>query len=229
MEFKNKNIEINSIIKDIRSHYEFRRISPCLDDNMYPTANRMFSSMAEAICGKPYDTTETADIINRLVHWVYNTSVDGIDCNKGFLLRGETGRGKTLLMYALKEFLQYEAHWYTVGGKRYRLELEIVSARKIAFDYAQQSEESIINKYSYRVPCLCIDDLGSEPLLTSNYGNKCSVVSEILANREQGRLLTFATTNLPSLGDCYDDRIISRMHTLFNSQTLSHETDYRTL
>lgn len=229
MESINSNLEVSNILKNIRAHYEFRRISPVLESKMYPKANCLFVEMASAICGKDYDTTYTAEIINRLVRWVYNSPIDGIDCNKGFLLRGETGRGKTLLMYALKEFLQYEAHRYEVGGKRYRIDLEIVSARNIAREYAQQSEESIINKYSYRVPCLCIDDLGSEPMLTSNYGNKCSVVSEILANREQGRLLTFATTNLPSLGEFYDDRILSRMHTLFNSQTLSHKTDYRTL
>lgn len=220
------NVDIDNIIKDIKSRYQLRRISPFLEEQIYPVANRIFVDMASAICGKPYDTSETATIINRLVHWTYNASIDGIDCNKGFLLRGETGRGKTLLMYALKEFLQYEAHWYFIGGKRYRIDLNIVSARNIAFEYAQQGEENIIEKYS-RMPCLCLDDLGSEPPLSSNFGNKCSVASEIIANRVESKLITFATTNVPKLSDCYDDRILSRMYSIFNSQTLSHKIDYR--
>ncbi len=217
---------LNEIIGDIKSRYELRRVSSFLEPNKYPTAINLFVSMASAVCGKEYDQTHTADIINKLVHWTYDTSVDEIDCRKGFLIRGETGRGKTLLMYALKEFVQYDSNWYIVGGKRYRLELSIASARNIAFEYAQQSEGSVIAKYS-RIPCLCIDDLGSEPMLSSNYGNKCSVVSEILANRAETKLLTFATTNVARLSECYDDRIISRMYSLFNSVNLSHETDYR--
>ncbi len=219
---------LNEIIGDIRSRYELKRISSYLQPDKYDTANSLFASMASAICGKDYDCRNTASIINKLVHWTYNTSVDDIDCTKGFLIRGETGRGKTLLMYAMKEFLQYDSHWYIVGGKRYRLEMSIASARNIAFEYAQQSEENVIARYS-RIPLLCIDDLGSEPMLSSNYGNKCSVVSEILANRAETKLLTFATTNVARLSECYDDRIISRMHSLFNSVNLSHETDYRKL
>lgn len=221
------NVDFENILKDIKSRYQWRRISPILEEASYKTANDLFIKTASLVGRQPYDSTATSEIINRLVHWTYNTSIDGIDCNKGFLLRGNTGRGKTLLMLALQEFLKFEEHYYIVGKHQYRINLTIVSARDIAFQYNNmQGDADIIGRYA-KEPCLCIDDIGSEPQLSSNYGNKCSVVSEILERRDRDRLLTFATTNLPKLEERYDDRIMSRMHSLFNSYKLSHDTDFR--
>lgn len=220
------NANFNTILDDIRGRYELQRIDDKLNPEAYATAQIVFTKIAGAICGKPYDTTQTAGIIKQLVHWSYNDSINGIDCKKGILLRGDTGRGKTLLMYALREFLQIDSHKYKIGGKEYGLALNIVSARNIAFEYAQQSDCDVIAKYSH-IACLCIDDLGAEPMLSSNWGNKCSVVSEILANRCEKKLITFATTNVNKLSEKYDDRIVSRLFEQFNSITLQHDKDYR--
>ena len=220
------NAIFDNFIEEIKARYELRRTDPHLAPEQFASANAYFVKIAAAICGKTYDITETAKTINRLVHWAYNESIDDIDCKKGFLLRGETGRGKTLLMYALREFLKVHQHTYKIGDRNCGMSMCIVSARNIAFEYAQQSDEDVIAKYSRNV-CLCIDDLGSEPMLSSNWGNKCSVVSEILANRAESKLITFATTNVSKLSECYDDRIVSRLYSIFNSETLQHDKDYR--
>lgn len=217
------------VLNEIRMHIIPRRKDAILDEQGHVNLCTLMVRIMEQLSGKPYDYRYTKNAIKRLVDWSYGVSRDGDDVLKGYLLRGQTGRGKTLLVRALIEMLRTvepDKHLYTVNGKVYGFMMNMASAREIAFEYT--TNVNTIEKYS-SMAMLCIDDIGAEPMSNSNFGNKCSVVTEILCNRADRKLITFATTNVAKLADIYDDRVISRMNSLFNVITLDHDIDYRKL
>lgn len=173
-----------------------------------------------------FKSKQVKEIIEFILQWSF-CSGNVIDFKKGFLIKGNTGRGKTFLFKAWIYFLkQYEIR-FQHNGVNYLLSPQIHHAKKIAGEYQSPSGGySIIEKYS-KLNCLCIDDIGTEPENSGNYGNKINVIVEIINNREEAGLLTFGTSNVADLTKIYDDRTISRMSKLFNIKTLNHNIDFR--
>ena len=142
----------------------------------------------------------------------------GIDLNKGILLSGPIGCGKTTLMLLINSFFP--------APKQFQMK----SARELSFDFERQGYQ-LINKYGKSVPhvvggkfksgIFCFDDLGIEQV-QKFYGNPCNVMAEILLSRHellhQRKILTHATTNLSAseLEAHYGNRVRSRMRELFN-------------
>ncbi|MGL1885501.1 MAG: ATPase [Reichenbachiella sp.] len=141
-----------------------------------------------------------------------------IDHEKGLLITGPIGCGKTTLMNLFRYITaKYSPH-------------VMVSCRKVSFQFIQEGY-GVIQKYS---DCAfrkgkeeldpithCFDDLGLENNL-KYYGNDCNVMSEILLSRyehfiETG-MLTHITTNLNSteIEKLYGNRVRSRMRESFN-------------
>lgn len=131
----------------------------------------------------------------------------GIDPNKGLLLSGPVGCGKTSLMKLLR--------YLTPHYKLY----EVIPCRNIAFAF---------NHIGYRIiedygdgRFYCFDDLGVEPM-GRHFGKDCNVMGEILLSRhelfQKTGLRTHATTNLNAqeLGERYGARVRSRMRQQFN-------------
>lgn len=145
--------------------------------------------------------------------------------NKGLLICGSVGSGKTKLMdvFAINKRQNYE----------------VVSAMELGNLFARKSDEGgfdIIKQFSeVHRPLLpkhednlwqeklglCIDDIGTEEDRV-NYGNKSNVIAEIIAgryaNKMLGREMTHITTNLGPKGieARYGSRIWSRMQEMFN-------------
>jgi len=144
---------------------------------------------------------------------------------KGLLIRGPVGSGKTALMKAIDSLIA------NTGNKN---SFVIVPTRTIERDFIDSGNE-IINYYgknsrsvnSTRV--YCFDDLGLESAEAKFYGNHVKVMAEILLDRYDLGLLTHATTNLAitagdnSLITIYGDRVVSRMHEMFNDIKLFGE------
>lgn len=133
----------------------------------------------------------------------------GIDPDKGLLLSGPVGCGKTSLMKLLRHVVPY-MRWY-----------EVLSCRNIVFGFKHIGYKTIEDYGNSGY--FCFDDLGIEP--TGNfYGKDCNVIGEILLSRydlflqSKGKLKTHATTNLNAkeLEDLYGNRVRSRMRQLFN-------------
>lgn len=138
-----------------------------------------------------------------------------INLNKGILLTGPVGCGKTSLMTLMRAILPHEQRF------------GIKSCREITFDFIKYGYE-IIQRYStnayntnnqpYKT---CFDDLGSESAI-KYYGNECNVMGEILLSRYDhfisNHMITHATTNLSAseLEDYYGNRVRSRMREMFN-------------
>lgn len=139
----------------------------------------------------------------------------GIDPNKGILLTGPVGCGKTSLMKLLRHLTPH------------RRAYKIIPCRNAVFSFnhlGYKTIEDYGNEDFY-----CFDDLGVEPT-GRHYGKDCNVMGEILLSRYDQSLKkqeahnpkihfkTHATTNLNAIEieERYGNRVRSRMRTMFN-------------
>ena len=195
--------------KVIESRYDYNKIIP------------WFRRKASKFIGKEYIISESEKgILFALVAWMLKDDLVAkemnFDLNKGILLSGPIGCGKTTLFKILR-------HCNLPAAK-----YGIVSTRHIVSEFMQSGYE-ILEKYSngnlshdIRTPkAYCFDDLGTET--TSKYfGNDCNVMAEILLTRydlfkEKG-IITHLTTNLSAteIESQYGNRLRSRMREMFN-------------
>lgn len=145
-----------------------------------------------------------------------------LDLNKGIMLSGPIGCGKTSLMQLLKHF--------TTNKNSYHIK----PCREIAFEFAEKGFESL-NRYTKtldhqsRLAAYCFDDLGTENAI-KHYGNQCNVMGEILLSRYdafiQDKTITHITTNLSAseIEKAYGNRLRSRMRAMFNLIGFDRET-----
>ncbi len=136
-----------------------------------------------------------------------NCDLNGIDPNKGLLLSGPVGCGKTSLMKLLKFLVPLQRPYM------------VFPTRNIVFAFNHLGYK-IIEEYGNSL-FFCFDDLGVEPI-GRHYGKDCNVMGEILLSRHElfikHHIKTHATTNLNAqeLEDLYGNRVRSRMRQLFN-------------
>lgn len=130
-----------------------------------------------------------------------------IDPNKGILLSGPVGCGKTSLMKLLRHIVPHIKPY------------EVIPARNITFTFnniGYKTIEEYGNSSFY-----CFDDLGVETT-GRHFGKDCNVMGEILLSRYdlflKRNIKTHATTNLNAqeLEERYGNRVRSRMRQLFN-------------
>lgn len=136
-----------------------------------------------------------------------NCKTLGMDINKGILLSGPVGCGKTSLMKLLRCVVPHQ--------KPYK----IIPSRNIVFGFNHVGYKTIEDYGSTNY--FCFDDLGVEPV-GRHYGKDCNVLGEILLSRYdlflESHIKTHATTNLNAqeLEERYGNRVRSRMRQLFN-------------
>ena len=138
----------------------------------------------------------------------------GINLNKGILLTGPIGCGKTSLMNLMKYLTATEHKFF------------VKPCRDINFEFIQEGYQ-IIHKYSngklYQSEprTYCFDDLGTENNL-KYFGNECNVMAEILLSRYDlfisKKLKTHITTNLSAteIEKHYGNRVRSRLREMVN-------------
>ena len=137
-----------------------------------------------------------------------------INLNKGILLSGPVGCGKTSLMNLMKHLAPTEHKFF------------VKSCRDISFEFIQDGYQ-IIQKYSKgklyesEPKTICFDDLGTENNL-KYYGNECNVMAEILLSRYDiftaKKIQTHITTNLSAseIENIYGNRVRSRLREMIN-------------
>jgi hypothetical protein len=133
-----------------------------------------------------------------------------LNLQKGIMLTGPVGCGKTSLMKLL--------HFFMPQPETYAIK----SCREISFEFIAKGFE-VIHKYSTGESrkAYCFDDLGTEQNL-KYYGNECNVMAEILLNRYDQFIsrgtLSHLTTNLSAseIETFYGNRVRSRMRAMFN-------------
>lgn len=137
-----------------------------------------------------------------------NCKAHGLDLDKGILLNGPVGCGKTSLMTLMKYFA-YSNHNFVLK-----------SSRDIAIEFNDVGYPAI-NKYGKSNKIFCFDDLGIENNI-KHYGNECNTIAEVILCRYDLRIyegvVTHATTNLNAeeLEKLYGNRVRSRLRSMFN-------------
>jgi DNA replication protein DnaC len=130
-----------------------------------------------------------------------------IDPNKGILLSGPVGCGKTSLMKLLRYIIPHLKSY------------EVIPARNITFTFNSVGYKIIENYGNSNF--YCFDDLGVETT-GRHFGKDCNVMGEIILSRYdlflKNNIKTHATTNLNAaeLEEKYGNRVRSRMRQLFN-------------
>lgn len=199
---KKQNMENN-----IKSHYNYSEIITWLE------------TKGVELYGNHFKIHETDyPIVYKLIAYFLRDEPTcfqyGINLNKGILLSGPIGCGKTSLMNLMKYIAQTE-HKFSVKP-----------CRDISFEFIQDGYE-IIHRYSkgklYQSEprTYCFDDLGTENNL-KYYGNECNVMAEILLSRYDlfitKKLQTHSTTNLSAteIEKTYGNRVRSRLREMVN-------------
>jgi energy-coupling factor transporter ATP-binding protein EcfA2 len=157
-------------------------------------------------------------IINKLIAYFLKDEQTcnelNIDLNKGILLTGPIGCGKTTLMNLMKHLAQPNNKF------------SVKPCRDISFEFIQDGyiiihKYSIGKTYQFEPRNYCFDDLGTENNL-KYFGNECNVIAEILLNRYDlfisKKLQTHITTNLSAIEieKNYGNRVRSRLREMVN-------------
>ena len=146
----------------------------------------------------------------------------GLDLNKGILLSGPVGCGKTSIMHLIKPF----------GYARY--DYKIKTTREVSFEFAKYGFEALQpytqkSNQQHRLTGYSFDDLGAEQQI-KHFGNDCNVMAEILISRYEqfieNNTVTHITTNLSAseIEAHYGNRLRSRMRNMFNLIAFDEKT-----
>ncbi len=162
---------------------------------------------------------EDKSIIKKLVAYFlkdeFTCPENNIELQKGILLSGPIGCGKTTLMQLMKYFNNQNQNIYIVK-----------SCRDVSFEFIKDGYDTI-HKYSrnsfynQNPKAYCFDDLGTENNL-KYFGNECNVMAEILLSRYDlfvsRKLVTHLTTNLSAteIENVYGNRVRSGLREMMN-------------
>lgn len=141
--------------------------------------------------------------INDLYYYTTRSPKFSGNLDKGILLAGSIGAGKTLIMNVLCSIIEERTNkiFHRTHAKRIPDLLKITEPGH--FD---------------RRP-MFIDDLGREPLMVNNYGTKELPIIDLMSIRYDFGALTFATTNFDQdkLTEFYGEATIDRFREMFNT------------
>ena len=194
-------------IKTIQSHYSYDEVVKWLENKGVELYGNHFK-------------IQEADypIVYKLIAYFLKDETTcfqyNINLNKGILLSGPIGCGKTSLMNLMKYLAPAENKF------------SVKPCRDISFEFIQDGYE-VIHRYSkgklYQAEprTYCFDDLGTENNI-KYFGNECNVMAEILLSRYDlfiaKKLQTHITTNLSAseIEKNYGSRVRSRLRELCN-------------
>ena len=202
-------------LKENHIHYDFKSILIYLDEK------------GKMLFGKNFKIYEEDEVVlyKLCIYFIRDFEACeklNIDPNKGILISGPVGCGKTSLMKLLRHIVPHHKPY------------EVIPARNITFAFNNigfKTIEDYGNQGFY-----CFDDLGVETT-GRHFGKDCNVMGEILLSRydlfvrtchlERSRgVRTHATTNLNAqeLEERYGNRVRSRMRQLFNLIAFNKES-----
>ena len=164
---------------------------------------------------------ETKENLRRVALWIVNSP------NKGLLLIGSLGNGKTTMLRTLKAFLNGTGNW--VGP--------ICEASSIweaeRYTYLENLEdENVVRSKNLIYHCktdkiLIIDDLGVENEKCKVFGEERCPLEHVLLHRYSSDLTTIISTNLPSLDVIekrYGPRLVDRMYETYDRIVFTAES-----
>lgn len=166
---------------------------------------------------------ENQTVIQELIHYFAQTGQGKLSPNKGIVLAGNVGSGKTLLMETFNVLVRRTQPFYKT------------TARQVAKDYAADGLTALVRylKQFRKTPKglvpvdFLFDDLGAEDN-KKHYGNEANVMAEIIYDRYElftrYATRTHFTTNLTTdeLEEKYGTRAFSRLCQMCNFMVLGN-------
>jgi len=147
---------------------------------------------------------ENKDIINQLFFYLNKSDKFNGDFEKGILLIGAIGSGKTVIMDSFcKVVLNY--------GRKIITKIQALDMVKIA----QEIDSGYNKKPMY------IDDIGKEPIEILHYGSMMRPFEDLLDTRYRNNAITFGTSNLTLDDMKYNKHTKDRIKEMFNIIILS--------
>jgi DNA replication protein DnaC len=202
-------------MENIKSYYNYPEVISWLENKGIELFGNHFKIVEE-------DYPIIYKLIAYFLHDEAACSQFDINPNKGILLSGPVGCGKTALMNLMKSLAKTE-HKFSVKP-----------CRDISFEFIQNGYQ-VIHKYSIGKleqsdpKTICFDDLGIENNL-KYYGNECNVMAEVLLSRYDTyiskKVVTHITTNLSAseIEQHYGLRVRSRLRELVNLIAFDKDT-----
>lgn len=190
----------------------------------YPDFRDLFQSFGNACL---YNRNQNGDfvidnfnesIIEQLYLYATNNPAFGGDLNKGIMLQGKFGCGKTIILetYSL-------LHNHVM--KRFSLNRPLLTFIK-SVELQEQILKQSVTMWVQRP--MIIDEFGRESKTIQDYGNIIRPVSELLSLRSDAGTLTHGTTNFTletlSSEDFYGAMIGDRLRMMFNFITMKGES-----
>lgn len=150
----------------------------------------------------------------------FDLGIENPSFDKGILLAGNFGTGKSVLMQLFRKNTRQV--YFVREAKKISSEYGKSDDKDIPSEYLEPFKLSINDAATLYQPIagLCIDDLGSEQV-KNNFGNKSNVIGDLIERRYSDKwtgLYLHATTNLSAeeLKEFYGERVVSRMREIFN-------------
>ena len=178
----------------------------------------LFLACARKVCPDYEVREDQKSILNDIVHWSLLDYTGKLDPDRGLLLWGDIGTGKSTLLKIIREYCRIVRPCENHMPYSFRI-------TNVIDICAQFSDESRDGGY-YAIQTYitsrgqAFDELGSETTPTSRWGNYENVMQYILQRRYDIRdeSFTHATTNLSleQIAEVYSDRIYDRCKEMFN-------------
>lgn len=153
--------------------------------------------------------------------WLGRKPQGTLDPNKGILLWGDIGTGKTTIMKGLQRYLAM-INQLCYGSNNRSICIEIKSAAEISLRYASEGMKAL-ERWTDRDQAghLVIDEIGREEVST-HFGTTCNTIQTLLQLRYEQRhsIATFGTTNIDMRSKEFTNRygsyIFDRVKEMFN-------------
>lgn len=137
----------------------------------------------------------------------------------GVMFSGVCGNGKTTLVYAFQNLLNYLSD---IGMFDERTGISVIDAKEVA-RYIKD-EKTFQNLKDRQM--IAIEDMGREPVEVLEYGNILNPVIDLLEHRYNEQLFTIITTNLvpKEIRERYGNRIADRFNEMFDKVIFNNST-----
>jgi DNA replication protein DnaC len=203
-------MRIDEYIKQIEQKQHNRYELTKYQEENFENARIAFEKCCRSILPKWED--KHPELTDQIVRYALQLDSFNGDIDKGLILMGATGVGKTVYLKSLSLFMGYAQ----------KFKFKIYTGFEMERIYQAEGEELFSLESAMKSKMFAIDDIGEEHSTIKRYGTEINVGVDALTQRHQlytnKGYLTFATTNLNAemIGKKYGKRIESRIYEMFN-------------
>lgn len=162
-----------------------------------------WNQIFESITGKKFVIDQhNKSVIEQMYYYLTMNKKYKGDLNKGILMIGNYGTGKTIIMMIIKYLI------------------EINTDRRLTFINCSNMYEETKDRgitYFYKRPII-LDEIGRETQVIKDYGTERRPMIELLSQRYNNRAWTFGTSNMnqSEIAEFYGGYIFDRFIEMFN-------------